>query len=85
LPGRQWNIYIPENIINELLCGYNGSKIVFPLDDSLFTELYIFSLDVLDSYYKKFQESSLYEELKDEVSRQEILYEILRRYSMISN
>lgn len=55
LPNRQWNIYIPDNIMLELVQGYSSnSKILFPLDESLFTELYIFSLDVLDAYYKKF-------------------------------
>ena len=47
-------MYVPEEIVNELTKGYIGSKILFTLDDSLFTELYVFSLDVLDSYYKKF-------------------------------
>jgi hypothetical protein len=66
-------------------CNSDGGDIKYPVDDNLFTDMYLFCLDMLDSYYKEFQRSKLYEELKDEVSKQEILYEILRRYSMIAN
>jgi len=40
---------------------------------------------MLEGYYSDFQKSRKYEQLRDEVAKQEILYEYLRRYSMISN
>lgn len=82
---REWNIFIPDDIIGELRQGLRNGMLVEQLDDSLFNNLYVYSLDILDGYYKEFQTTNLFEELKDEVSKQEILYEILRRYNMISN
>lgn len=56
-----------------------------PADERLFSPLYFFVLDVLEGYYREFQQSRKYEQLREEVAKQEILYEYLRRYSMISN
>jgi hypothetical protein len=58
---------------------------MYSIDENLFSNLYIYSLDILDGYYKEFQKTKLFADLKDEVSKQEILYEILRKYDMISN
>lgn len=82
---REWNIYIPEDILNELRQKMKEGRVPTQLDESLFNNLYVYTLDILDGYYREFQQTKLFEELIDEVSKQEILYEILRRYNMISS
>lgn len=46
----------------------NGNAIA-QVDETLFSNLYVFTLDILDMYYKDFQKSKRFEELKDEVSK----------------
>ena len=85
--SRQWEVDIPEEITIEILSLINKDtgELEANMSESLFSALYFFVLEVLEGYYKDFQKSRKYESLKDEVSKQEILYEYLRRYSMISN
>jgi len=78
---------MPEKVMQEMKSVTDPStgELIIPLDENLFSSLYFFVLEVLEGYYKDFQKSRKYDNLKDEVSKQEILYEYLRRYSMISN
>ena len=55
--------------MKELQGGFQDGTIVHQIDESLFTNLYVFTLDILDMYYKDFQKSKRFEELKDEVSK----------------
>ena len=86
---REWKMYIPPEVRADLKEKFQipGKVKLFEqaAGDSIFTDLFIFVLEMLDNYYKEFQKSQLYEALKDEVSKQEILYEILRRYDLINN
>lgn len=85
---RQWEIEIPQEITLEIIAltnRENGTVDGGVFDENLFSSLYFYILEVLEGYYRDFQKSRKYESLKDEVSKQEILYEYLRRYSMISN
>ena len=83
--GRVWHIEIPLDIMRELQQTCVNEVITAQVDENLFQTLYSYTLDILDMFYKEFQRSSRFQALKDEVSKQEILYEILRRYSIISN
>ena len=74
---------IPIEILREIRAGYFKGKIRFVLNSGLFSDLYLFSLERLRTYYDQFKKSSAYAQLKDEVISQEILYEILRRYNLI--
>jgi len=86
---REWEVALPEEATADIrsFLGPDGQLAVASegLNDQLFSSLYYFVLDVLEGYYGTFQRSRKYEQLKDEVAKQEILYEYLRRYSMISN
>ena len=53
----------------ELSRYYENGNVVGVVDESLFSNLYVFTLDILDMYYKDFQKSKRFEELKDEVSK----------------
>lgn len=75
---------IPEEILREIRAGYNNGKIRFVLNSGLFSDLYIFTLERLRQYYEQFKQSQEFGNLREEVISQEILYEILRRYKMIS-
>ncbi len=55
--------------MQELLRISEDGVIVGAIDETLFSSLYIFTLDVLDLYYKDFQRSKRFEELRDEVSK----------------
>ncbi|TNV86484.1 hypothetical protein FGO68_gene14214 [Halteria grandinella] len=86
---RQWEVEIPGDVYAEMraivnpVSGQIEAEMV--CDENTFSGLYYFVLDVLEGYYREFQRSRKYDQLKDEVQKQEILYEYLRRYSMISN
>jgi hypothetical protein len=75
---------IPEEILREIRAGYCKSKIRFQLNSGLFSDLYIYTLERLRQYYEQFKQSKEFMHLREEVISQEILYEILRRYRMIS-
>ena len=74
---------LPIEILREIRAGYSQRKIRFVLNNGLFSDLYIFSLERLRQYYEQFKKSNSFVRLRDEVISQEILYEILRRYNMI--
>ena len=77
----------PNEIIHELRRGYNArsGQIEFNLDSELFQALYDFCIGALEVYYAVFKKSDRFEELRDEVDRQEIMYHVLRKYNLISN
>ena len=77
----------PNEIIYELRRGYNvrTGMIEFNLDSELFQALYDFCIGALEVYYAVFKKSDRFEELRDEVDRQEIMYHVLRKYNLISN
>jgi hypothetical protein len=71
---KQWEVEIPAEVLSEM------RSIMDPLnpgrlsddatpDEHLFSSLYYFVLDVLEAYYKDFQRSRKYEQLKDEVAK----------------
>jgi hypothetical protein len=71
---KQWEVEIPAEVLTEM------RSIMDPLnpgrlsddatpDEHLFSSLYYFVLDVLEAYYKDFQRSRKYEQLKDEVAK----------------
>lgn len=77
----------PNEIILDLRQGYNARKgtIEYDLDSELFQALYDFCIGALEVYYAVFKKSDRFEELRDEVDRQEIMYHVLRKYNLISN
>lgn len=87
---KQWEVEIPGEVLTDMrgiMDPMNPGRLAdyAITDEHLFSSLYYFVLDVLEAYYKEFQRSRKFEQLKDEVAKQEILFEYLRRYSMISN
>ena len=52
--GKQWDIEIPDEIHLELSRVFEGEMLVGQIDETLFSNLYVFTLDVLDMYYKDF-------------------------------
>ena len=75
---------IPTEILQEIRAGYRDGKLMFVLNNGLFSDLYIYTLERLRSYYNEFMaDPDAFSYLKDEVEAQEVLYEILRRYRMI--
>ena len=89
LETRQWEVDLPEAAVADIKSWIDPTgKLALSAEDfndQLFSSLYYFVLDMLERYYSDFQKSRKYEQLRDEVAKQEILYEYLRRYSMISN
>jgi hypothetical protein len=80
---------LPDDIVQDLLrltnreTGQLLENVI--IDEHLFSSLYFFILEMLEAYYKDFKISRKFDQLQDEVQKQEILFEYLRRYSMISN
>ena len=77
---------MPKEILLELRAGYNprSKKLKFHLNQGLFSELYIFSIEKLKNYFENFKLSGEpFYLLRQEVIRQEVLYEILKRLDMI--
>ena len=54
-------------------------------DGKTFEELFDFCIGALEVYYAVFKKSDRFEQLKDEVDRQEVMYHVLRKYNLISN
>mmetsp|Transcript_43268 Transcript_43268/g.57244 ORF Transcript_43268/g.57244 Transcript_43268/m.57244 type:complete len:147 (+) Transcript_43268:1210-1650(+) len=54
-------------------------------EGKLFDELFDFCMSGLEVYYAVFKKSDRFEQLKEEVDRQEIMYHVLRKYNLISN
>ena len=54
-------------------------------DGKIFEELFDFCIGALEVYYAVFKKSDRFEQLKEEVDRQEIMYHVLRKYNLISN
>lgn len=77
----------PNEIILHLRKGYSKKtgKLIYGLNGELFTDLYDFCIGALEVYYAVFKQSDRFEELKDEVDRQEIMYHVLRKFNLISN
>lgn len=77
----------PNLITDDLKVAYNQKTgtIAYPLDGELFQELYQFCISGLEVYYAVFKQSDRFEELQDEVDRQEIMYHVARKYNLISN
>lgn len=72
--------------MNEIRAGYHqeSKAIRFVLNEGLFTDLYMFAVARLKVYYEEFKNNSkAYQELRYEVVKQEVLFEILKRYDMI--
>ena len=74
---------LPLEILREIRAGYQKKKIRFVLNNGLFSDLYIYTLERLKGWYQDFQQSQQFVYLKGEVVSQEILYELLKRYQMI--
>ena len=75
---------IPTEILQEIRAGYRDGKLMFVLNNGLFSDVYLYTLERLRSYYNQFMaDPDAFGFLKDEVEAQEVLYEILRRYRMI--
>ena len=53
------------------------------VNETLFQNLVIFASGGLDVFYDSFMESDRFKILQREVERQEILYNVLRRYKLI--
>jgi len=77
----------PNEIIMDLRAGFSNrtGQIEYTLDGELFLTLYDFCIGALEVYYAVFKKSDRFEELRDEVDRQEIMYHVLRKYNLISN
>ena len=78
---------LPLEILHEIRAGYvsKTKKIRFNIDQGLFSDLLIYTSERLRTFYEDFKESGTpFERLKNEVVCQEVLYEILKRYDMIS-
>ena len=78
---------IPPEILHEIRAGYHSESrtLRFVLNTGLFSDLYLFTIERLRQYYDDFKESGEpYEQLRSEVVKQEVLYEILKRYDLIS-
>ena len=56
-----------------------------PCNEQLFADLYLFCIGALETYYDLFQKGSKFRELQLEVEKQATLYNVLRRYQLISN
>ena len=76
-----------NEIVKELRAGYNSraDMIMLPVNEALFQSLILFAAGGLEIYYNQFMESQRFEDLQIEVDKQEILYNVLRRYQLISN
>jgi hypothetical protein len=68
---RQWEVDIPEEILSEIyaLTSQETGAIEAQMDETFFSSLYFYVLEMLEGYYKDFQRSRKYESLKDEVSK----------------
>jgi hypothetical protein len=78
---REWDIFIPNAILEEL----NQARMEQRYrDEHFFDDLILFTNETLDEYYKNFTKSVHFLELKRAVKKQEVLYDILRRYSLIT-
>jgi hypothetical protein len=55
------------------------------VNETLFQSLILFAAGGLEVYYDLFMQSERFEDLQIEVEKQEILYNVLRRYQLISN
>jgi hypothetical protein len=58
---------IPIEILREIRAGYSNGKIRFILNNGLFSDLYIFTLERLRRYYDDFKLSRQFVRLRDEV------------------
>ena len=76
-----------NEIILHLRKGFNKKtgKLIYGLTSELFQDLYEFCIGALEVYYAVFKQSDRFEELRDEVDRQEIMYHVLRKFNLISN
>lgn len=77
---------MPDNeILRQLRQGYDmkRGKIVVEVNETLFQNLIVFASGGLEVFYDNFMESERYQLLKVEVEKQEILYNVLRRYDLI--
>jgi len=68
---RQWEVDIPEEILSEIyaLTNQDTGAIEAEMDETFFSSLYFYVIEMLEGYYKDFQRSRKYESLKDEVSK----------------
>lgn len=76
----------PNDIVLDLRNGMTNQGVInFELNEALFNDLYQFAIGGLEVYYDLFKQSDTCKKLKEEVQRQEVLYDVLRRYQMIQN
>ena len=59
--------------------------IILEVNETLFQGLILFAAGGLEVYYDLFMQSERFQDLQIEVEKQEILYNVLRRYQLISN
>ena len=74
---------IPPEILREIRAGYTQQKIRFVLNNGLFSDLFVFTMERLRIYYEDFRSKKYFKRLEDEIVSQEILYEMFARYGMI--
>ena len=59
---------LPLEILREIRAGYQKKKIRFVLNNGLFSDLYIYTLERLKGWYQDFQQSQQFVYLKGEVA-----------------
>ena len=76
-----------NKIVLHLRQGYDERRAVITheINETLFQSLILFAAGGLEVYYDLFMQSERFQDLQIEVEKQEILYNVLRRYQLISN
>lgn len=62
-----------------------GRNFFNEVNEALFQSLLIFTAGGLEIYYEQFKKSERFQLLKEETEKQEIIYNVLRRYKLIQN
>ena len=78
---------IPAENLHELRQGFNRERkqVLYVLNEGLFLDLYLFSIERLKVFYEDFKESDEdFEKLKNGIVEEEVLMEVLKRYDMVS-
>ena len=77
---------LPANeIITQLRKNYDRTQkqVVAEINEALFQNLILFASGGLDIFYESFLDSERFILLQKEVEKQEVLYNVLRRYDLI--